>query len=304
MSSRTRTPPLWDPQTVLKIDNMGRCAGWARTRGRNCAMTIAYHNQQNADCLMKALSTKQPDPIALENDLYRLAGFVLCRRWHQNQADDLVDKWSARIERFVAAQEEIESARRARSARNSPTPLSRTPEASSPTTPPSLSGSELRAMQSFMSQNVDRIAQLEATIAALTARVAAPQEMPTTTTPTSPPASVTPPAQPAPPTSTSTSSQSAPPPRLPVTPPAPQRPPPTTTPPCTLRHVRRRAVDNDCPICHEAFLADEPLAWCKRECGRTVHKACFADWEKACRDDGRVVTCGICRAAWGRECGC
>lgn len=293
MPSRIRTSPLWDPESVLKIDNMGRCAGWARTRGRNCANVIAMHNQQNADDLLEAISYEKPDAVALENDLYDLAGFLLCRRWHQDQADDLVEKWSARIERLASA--------RVRSSRTSSS-SSRTSEASLRTTSPRSSGPEPRATQSLRPHHLDYIAQLEATIAALTAQVTAS----TPTTPVAPSALDTPPI-PAPTTPQRPAKPTSPPPSRPASSaasPAPKLSPPKTTPSCTTAHVRRRAVDDDCPICHEAFLVDDALVWCKRECGRTVHKTCFADWKNFCRETGRVLTCGVCRSAWGKECGC
>jgi ribosome assembly protein YihI (activator of Der GTPase) len=330
MPSRTRSSPLWDPQTVLKIDNMGRCAGWARTCGRNCANTIALRNQQNADCFMKAMSMKEPDSVTLETDLYRLAGFVLCRRSHQDQADDMVEKWSARMERFAAAQEQIETTRRgrysasrasstvsdassysgtsSRSARISTTssiPSSRSSTASSPASPSS-PGPEVRAMQSMMSQHFERIAQLEATIAALTAQVSAPAQ-------TAPATGAGVPIQAASPSQTADATQlvtQAPVP-APIEPTSPQSrassspsPNPATAPPCTLKHVRRRAIDEECPICQADFLQHDQLVWCKSKCGRTVHRTCFDKWEEMCQDNERTATCVICRTPWENECEC
>ena len=56
------------------------------------------------------------------------------------------------------------------------------------------------------------------------------------------------------------------------------QPPHTVT--CTTAHVPRRPTDETCAICTET-LADAPLAdlvWCKRTCGRNVHRQCFALW--------------------------
>jgi len=51
---------------------------------------------------------------------------------------------------------------------------------------------------------------------------------------------------------------------------------------CTVRHVTRRPIDHNCPICLEAMprrrLSD--LVWCKGQCGKSFHKFCFETWRE------------------------
>ncbi|KAF2110908.1 hypothetical protein BDV96DRAFT_603516 [Lophiotrema nucula] len=78
--------------------------------------------------------------------------------------------------------------------------------------------------------------------------------------------------------------------------------------PCPDPHVRRRTLDDECPICFEdGALSEnniEELVWCKKECGRSVHKSCFESWKKTCRRNRKPLTCAMCRAVWQRPCEC
>jgi hypothetical protein len=82
---------------------------------------------------------------------------------------------------------------------------------------------------------------------------------------------------------------------------------------CTPTHVRRRIVDGECSICREDLkrgeneqsgLTSHVLSWCKAECGRSVHKECFAGWKESCLQSGRMATCTNCRAVWVDGCEC
>ncbi|KAF1978959.1 hypothetical protein BU23DRAFT_549649 [Bimuria novae-zelandiae CBS 107.79] len=285
--SPSRRLPLWDAPAVLKLTTTHRCAGWAPSRGRACANPIALHNQTTADALLKALSRKEPDAIDLEEDLYQLARLVLCRRWHQNQADNMVEKWSARIERYEREREDVEGMERRGRGRGSSSSQSSSSQSSS--TSPSRSPSSRTS-----SQNCTRIARLEATVATLVAELTA------RSTAQPPPSSET-----LFPRSTSASSPTSPPPSTPSSsPPSPLQRSPQR--PCTNPHVRRRAIDDACPICHEDFLLrdQDALVWCKSGCGRTVHGACWERWKHTQQADGREGSCAMCRTPWGRECAC
>ncbi|KAF2104115.1 hypothetical protein NA57DRAFT_50962 [Rhizodiscina lignyota] len=53
-------------------------------------------------------------------------------------------------------------------------------------------------------------------------------------------------------------------------------------PRCSRRHVARRLLDDNCGICLES-MADNPaqeLVWCKKQCGKSVHKECFETWQR------------------------
>jgi hypothetical protein len=89
--------PLWDPRQVLQISDDDRCIGYAPSRGRKCRNIIAGHNLFKADTLLKSIAQEDPDADVLRSKLRRLAEYLLCVRWHQPQARDMVDKWGERV---------------------------------------------------------------------------------------------------------------------------------------------------------------------------------------------------------------
>jgi len=66
---------------------------------------------------------------------------------------------------------------------------------------------------------------------------------------------------------------------------------------------RKPVEDADCPICFCNMSKEEDetgaLVWCKAVCGNNVHKACFAQWDKA--QAGELVRCVFCRTPWQKE---
>ncbi|KAH8698937.1 hypothetical protein BGW36DRAFT_377000 [Talaromyces proteolyticus] len=42
----------------------------------------------------------------------------------------------------------------------------------------------------------------------------------------------------------------------------------------------------------------EPLVWCKAQCGQNYHKSCMDLWIHSCADSSRAATCPTCRARW------
>ncbi|KAF2205376.1 hypothetical protein GQ43DRAFT_437095 [Delitschia confertaspora ATCC 74209] len=100
-------PPgnIWDPYEVLPLKQDGRCVGYARTQGRKCLNVIASENLLKMTSLIDKISTQEPNPAALRSHLTSIAGYGLCRRWHQNQENDMVRKWSENIlEHFPSRQ--------------------------------------------------------------------------------------------------------------------------------------------------------------------------------------------------------
>ena len=87
----------WDPSKVLgNIDNRScsiTCVGYARTANRRCRNPIAAENQAKAAMVVTELSRLDISSPEVTYLLKRLAPLVLCRRWHQNQAVDVVDDW-------------------------------------------------------------------------------------------------------------------------------------------------------------------------------------------------------------------
>lgn len=54
---------------------------------------------------------------------------------------------------------------------------------------------------------------------------------------------------------------------------------------------KRQSLDDNCYICCDPFEDDEDVIWCQRQCGKNVHRACFAQWN-AVKGNDRL------------ECGC
>ena len=251
MSSSTYNGTLWYTQNVLRIETRSTCIGQARSRCRGCNVAVAYENRKKANSLMNTLSRKSPDPVALEADLLDLARLLLCRRFHQDQAQEIVHKWNTYLEDL----------------RESQSPSSETSV--------SITQSTSSASTQISSQSSRRISH---TVRTPTPIIDESPSRSVAQSPTSPSAATTPHADAA--TSPSLS--------------------------CTRRHVRRRAIDDSCPICYEDFLLrdQDQLVWCKSGCGRTAHKTCFDTWKATCLGDGARVTCVICRARWARDCAC
>ncbi|KAK0508376.1 hypothetical protein JMJ35_009460 [Cladonia borealis] len=104
----------WNPSNVLvNIDNRScnfTCVGYARTAGRRCHNTIAYANQIKAARLVAEMSRLDISSREITYLLEELAPLVLCRRWHQNQAADMVDDWQGEVD---VLRHKTEAARRA-----------------------------------------------------------------------------------------------------------------------------------------------------------------------------------------------
>ena len=72
------------------------------------------------------------------------------------------------------------------------------------------------------------------------------------------------------------------------------------------RDVRRRALEGEegdpCPICYEEIdpAEDEAgeLDWCRRSCGKSVHRRCFAMWADHQSSTSKKLTCPHCRGDW------
>lgn len=57
---------------------------------------------------------------------------------------------------------------------------------------------------------------------------------------------------------------------------------------------KRKAIEDDCPICCDAFDVHEKddIVWCRAACGNNVHRTCFEEWAKQKKSSsGGGVTC-------------
>lgn len=97
----------WDASGILKIDpdTPGfTCVGYAPSKGRRCHNPIAAANRQEASKLLAKLSKLDPSSSRIGSILESLAPRLLCKRYHQNQADSISEKWNDRLERFTDAE--------------------------------------------------------------------------------------------------------------------------------------------------------------------------------------------------------
>ena len=72
--------------------------------------------------------------------------------------------------------------------------------------------------------------------------------------------------------------------------------------------VPRRPYADDadpCPICYEELCeedeANNELDWCRKACGKSVHRRCFAMWAEHQASIGKPLTCPHCRSNWGSD---
>ncbi|KAJ9625733.1 hypothetical protein H2203_004495 [Taxawa tesnikishii (nom. ined.)] len=78
--------------TLDPLTNTTSCIGYARTQGRRCRNAIARENATKANALLQRLPARD-DTIVYQRALATLARLCLCRRWHQDQADDVARQW-------------------------------------------------------------------------------------------------------------------------------------------------------------------------------------------------------------------
>ncbi|CAI7648239.1 unnamed protein product [Penicillium pancosmium] len=85
----------------LQPDSEPWCAGYAPSRGRRCQASTNAHGRR---CAMDILDEATEDLRAgdsIDDLLKELAPYVLCRRFHQNQASDLARRWRKQVSSFV-----------------------------------------------------------------------------------------------------------------------------------------------------------------------------------------------------------
>lgn len=301
------TCSLWSPTEVLKIDPDAprfTCVGYAPSKGRRCHNPIAAANRQEASELLTRMSRIDPSSSRLDSKLEALAPRLLCRRWHQNQAESITEKWNDRIERFVAAkvarEEVIENTSLATSiadARRTLRALSNAIESSRVTLARDI-------MQAPSRRRIPTASRIETSSSAPRAessdhhstvllsesqREAAAEQgqerqrqqilVPSTEQPHAVPVSpVT--SQEIPENhvqqeeileasqpveeSETASIQSA----------------PTQEPSAAEEHHiwSRRRIERDCSICCEDLSNGESLVWCKTQCGQNYHRECINTW--------------------------
>lgn len=75
------------------------CVGHAPSCGRRCRNPIAHHNVQAAKGVMRQIVRPVASDDELKEMLFDLAGYTLCRRYHQNQARTVSIRWFGLVQR-------------------------------------------------------------------------------------------------------------------------------------------------------------------------------------------------------------
>ncbi|CAK4030355.1 Hypothetical predicted protein [Lecanosticta acicola] len=87
----------WDAFQLLQIKNLDThtvtCVGYAPSKRRRCQNPIAQHNRMAANEILQKLPRRALDQDHLYTHLERLAGLLLCRRNHQDQACTVATEW-------------------------------------------------------------------------------------------------------------------------------------------------------------------------------------------------------------------
>ena len=78
------------------------CVGYAASKGRRCGCAIAAANRREASKTLDHMSRLQPTSTRLEEMLESLAPRLLCKRFHQNQAATIVERWQGDLANFRA----------------------------------------------------------------------------------------------------------------------------------------------------------------------------------------------------------
>lgn len=326
------TTPQWAPAEVLQLDLdcLGStCIGHAKTQGRRCRNPIAYANRQEAAKISIEMSSLDPQSPRLESELEELASRLLCRRWHQDQADEISRKWQRQIRNYQA----VQAARRAERPRTIEMPL--TPARS--TVPrgrvaSTRSGSVMSSVTTSVATSVTRQSSTITTVtifireesggrdnteaneegAARPQMNAAPdcssqQQASSQETSNHQPSNPTPTLAADEPTThtPSTSLQQHPTEtREEAQPAAAQAEPssPASIPPSQAQqpqhedthpahHYHRRTIEGECPICCEDFTTGDDTTWCRAQCRQNFHAGCMDLWHAAQEADEVVKTC-------------
>ncbi|RJE25857.1 hypothetical protein PHISCL_01833 [Aspergillus sclerotialis] len=106
---RSQVQPQQHPHlsSIIQLypDKEHNCAGYAPSKKRRCHIGTSADSQRSACSLLDKATTELHAGKSIDNLLYDLAPFVLCQRFHQNQAGELIAKWTALVSEFKAAKD-------------------------------------------------------------------------------------------------------------------------------------------------------------------------------------------------------
>jgi E3 ubiquitin-protein ligase ZSWIM2 len=57
--------------------------------------------------------------------------------------------------------------------------------------------------------------------------------------------------------------------------------------------------DENCPICMDEMKPDDPLTYCKKQCGNNIHIECALEYAQHKVSSRDKISCPLCRVDWG-----
>ncbi|KAH7406536.1 hypothetical protein DE146DRAFT_396264 [Phaeosphaeria sp. MPI-PUGE-AT-0046c] len=94
---------LWDPVKVLRLPIYHNCVGWA-AHDRKCAGRLNKDNVVQIEAIVQAMSQLLPHSKAVHPLLTKLALCGLCKTFHRDQHEKMIDEWGIVIRRYRAKQ--------------------------------------------------------------------------------------------------------------------------------------------------------------------------------------------------------
>lgn len=92
---------VWDPFTALGLQDVCNdtwpCHGEAVTRGRRCRMPVNEANRNTVERTLHNIAHLDPRSAEVQQKLKKVAGLILCVRFHQDQASDKFNDFNRRI---------------------------------------------------------------------------------------------------------------------------------------------------------------------------------------------------------------
>lgn len=73
------------------------CIGYGRQKP-TCGIAVAFHSRSQAVSVLKSIDRDLQEGVGVKmNMLHHLAGLLLCKRWHQGQAEENAQLWKERL---------------------------------------------------------------------------------------------------------------------------------------------------------------------------------------------------------------
>ena len=313
-----RTPRMpshlvrWNPSELFSIGPIGKCIGFAPSKGRRCRIVIAGSNADTAESLLMEMAKLGVLSAEVDELLEPLASLLLCRRWHQDQVDGIVERWEEKLRSLrvktaarlldlalsvpVAAPPAIRPLPRREVQTSSTTLLRRQPRASPAIRLHDHLDSESVVPTQTHRHDTERTASLPTTSTTSTTRLVeedvhtpdrsvyrqgiiaarlAPRAIQARRQAQEPELPISP--------SPTLGMANNDPPRAERAPSSPPQSPlfrpaePTEAEPL---EPGRKTIEGECSICQDDLCVEDRLVWCKAQCGQNFHQECMQTWHE------------------------